>query len=33
MALHSKVKIYVHTIWGTLNHERILNRDLRLKIF
>ena len=33
MALHSKVRIYVHLIWGTLNHERILNRDLRLKIF
>jgi putative transposase len=33
MALHSKVKIYVHTIWGTLNHERTLNQDLRLNIF
>jgi len=33
MALHSKVRIYVHLIWGSLNHERILNRDLRLKIF
>ena len=33
MAIHSKVKIYVHLIWGTQNHARILNRDLRLQIF
>jgi putative transposase len=33
MARHSKVRIYFHLIWGTINHERILNRSLRLNIF
>ena len=33
MAIHSKVRIYVHLIWGTYKHQRILNQDLRLKIF
>ena len=33
MALHSKVRIYIHMIWATYNHERILNRNLRIKIF
>jgi putative transposase len=33
MAIHSKVRIYVHLIWGTYKHEQILNRELRLKIF
>lgn len=33
MAVHSKVKIYVHMVWGTLNHERILHREFRLKLF
>ena len=33
MAIHSKVKIYVHLIWGTYKHQRILNRELRIKIF
>ena len=33
MAIHSKVRIYVHLIWGTYKHERILNRELRIKIF
>lgn len=29
MALHSYVKIYVHLIWGTHNHQRIINSKLR----
>ena len=33
MAQHSQVKIWVHLIWGTLNHDRCLNRDIRLKLF
>jgi REP element-mobilizing transposase RayT len=33
MAIHSKVRIYVHLVWGTYKHERILNRELREKIF
>ncbi len=33
MAVHSKIKIYIHLIWGTYNHERILTKDVRLKIF
>jgi len=33
MALHSKVRIFVHLIWGTHNHERVLNRELRIKIY
>ena len=33
MALHSHVKIWVHTIWGTYKHERIFNKSLRLQIF
>lgn len=33
MAIHSKVRIYVHLIWGTYKHQRILNRELRIKIF
>ena len=33
MAIHSKVKIYVNLIWGTYNHETILNREMRIKIF
>lgn len=33
MAIHSYVKIWVHIIWGTLNFERILTKDLRPKLF
>ena len=33
MAIHSKVRVFVHFIWGTHNHEWILNRELRLKIY
>jgi putative transposase len=33
MATHSKVRIYIHLVWGTLNHDRFLTTDLRLKIF
>lgn len=33
MAVHSKVRIYVHTIWGTYDHQRNLSKDLRVKIF
>ena len=33
MAVHSKVRIHVHLIWGTYKHEHILNRDLRVKIY
>jgi putative transposase len=29
MALHSHVKIYVHLIWGTHNHHRIINSKLK----
>ncbi|MDZ7400912.1 MAG: IS200/IS605 family transposase [candidate division KSB1 bacterium] len=33
MAIHSKVRIYVHLIWGTYERQRILTPELRLKIF
>jgi putative transposase len=33
MAIHSHVKIYVHLIWGTYNHQRILNSKIRLSIY
>jgi putative transposase len=33
MATHSKVRIYIHLLWGTYNHEPMLKKDLRLKIF
>jgi len=33
VAVHSRVKIYIHLIWGTYKHERILDHDLRLKIY
>jgi REP element-mobilizing transposase RayT len=33
MALHSHVKIWVHLIWGTHNHERILLSELRKQLF
>jgi REP element-mobilizing transposase RayT len=33
MALHSHVKIYVHLIWGTHKHQRIINSKLKLALF
>lgn len=33
MAIHSHVMIWVHMVWGTYKHDRILSRDLRSKIF
>jgi putative transposase len=32
MALHSYVKIWVHAIWGTHNHERIIQKSLRIQL-
>lgn len=31
--LHSHVKIWVHLIWGTHDHERNLSRKIRKKLF
>jgi len=33
MAIHSNVKIWVHLIWGTHRHERVLDKELRKQIF
>ena len=33
MAIHSKVKIWVHLIWGTHNHEKIITKELGKKLF
>ena len=33
MALHSHVKIWVHLIWSTQNRKRVLNKQLRTKLF
>lgn len=29
----SHVKIWVHSVWGTKNHDRILTKDVRKKLF
>ncbi|PKL81840.1 MAG: transposase [Ignavibacteriae bacterium HGW-Ignavibacteriae-3] len=29
----SHVKIWIHSVWGTKNHERVLNRELREQLF
>ena len=29
MPIHSRVKIYIHLIWGTHNHHKIFNPNLR----
>ncbi len=29
----SRVKIWVHAVWGTMNHDRILTKDIRKKLF
>ena len=29
----SHVKIWIHAVWGTKNHERILSRDVRKQLF
>ena len=31
--LHSHVKVWIHLIWTTHNRERVLHRDLRIKLF
>lgn len=33
MALHSYVKIYVHLIWGTHEHQRTINPKLKSTLF
>lgn len=33
MAIHSKVKIWVHLVWGTHNHEKIITKELGKKLF
>ena len=33
MAIHSKVKIYVHLIWGTYNHQGTLSSRVRIALF
>jgi len=33
MALHSHVKIWIHMIWGTHQHARILNITIRKSLF
>ncbi len=29
----SHVKIWIHTVWGTKNHERVLTKDVRQQLF
>lgn len=29
----SHVKIWIHVVWGTKNHERILSKDVRKQLF
>lgn len=29
----SHVKIWIHAVWGTKNHERILSKDVRKQLF
>ena len=29
----SYVKIWIHAVWGTKNHERILTKDIRINLF
>ena len=29
----SHFKIWIHVVWGTKNHERILNKEVRSKLF
>ncbi len=33
MAIHSYVKIWVHLVWGTHNHEKIISKELHEKLF
>jgi putative transposase len=33
MARHSHVKVWVHAIWGTYRHERIIHKGLRVQLF
>jgi REP element-mobilizing transposase RayT len=33
MATHSHVRVYIHLVWGTYKRERVLNPDIRLKLF
>ena len=33
MAIHSHVKIWVHFIWGTHNHEKIITKEFGKKLF
>lgn len=33
MSIHSLVKIYVHTVWGTLNRDRIIQENSRKPIY
>jgi len=32
MSLHSYTKILLHLVWGTLNRERIINKDVQLAV-
>lgn len=29
----SYVKIWIHAVWGTKNHDRILSKEIRKKLF
>ena len=29
----SNVKIWIHAVWGTKNHERVLTKDVRQQLF
>ncbi len=33
MAIHSYVKIWVHLVWGTHNHEKVINKELSKLIY
>ncbi len=29
----SYVKIWIHAVWGTKNHQRVLSKEIRMKLF
>ena len=33
MAVHSYVKIWIHLVWGTHNHEKIISKELSKTIY
>ena len=33
MAIHSYVKLWVHLVWGTHNHEKVINTELSKTLY